>query len=284
MPAHIYQRTGNYVAAAKANVAGADADRAFIKKYGGENMYSLMYYNHNLDFGATSYAMVGQYQEARALADEVSASAAEIAKTLPPIEPFTIDATKVLLRFNKWLDILRVPAETSGPYSAAFRQFARGIAFARLGNIEGAKSELRTLEAARASLSGENGFLQNSPKALIAVAAPLLEGQIAEGSGDRTAAIAAYSRAVEAEDALGYNEPADWYYPVRETLGAALLRNGEFVDAEQVFRADLDRNPNNPRSLFGLAAALRGQGRAAGGVTESFKKAWKGGALRIEDF
>jgi tetratricopeptide (TPR) repeat protein len=110
MPAHIYQRTGNYVAAAKANVAGADADRAFIKKYGGENMYSLMYYNHNLDFGATSYAMAGQYQEARALADEVSASAATIAKTLPPIEPFTTDTMKVLLRFNKWFDILRTPA------------------------------------------------------------------------------------------------------------------------------------------------------------------------------
>jgi Flp pilus assembly protein TadD len=133
-------------------------------------------------------------------------------------------------------------------------------------------------------LSAENGFLQNSPKGLIAVAAPLLEGKIAEGSGDRAAAIAAYRRAIEAEAALGYNEPADWYYPVRETLGAALLRNGDFAEAETVFRADLDRNPNNPRSLFGLAEALRKQGRPAGSVTASFKKAWKGGPLRIDDF
>src|SRR5581483_722723 len=52
MPAHIYERTGNYAGAAKANENAAAADRRFVKKYGGEGVYALMYYNHNLQFGA----------------------------------------------------------------------------------------------------------------------------------------------------------------------------------------------------------------------------------------
>src|SRR5213079_3350567 len=111
----------------------------------------------------------------------------------------------------------------------------------------------------RAKLGDDTGFLQNSGKALAAVMAPLIDGRMAEAGGDRAAAVAAYRKAVEAEDALNYDEPADWFYPTRETLGAALLRSGDFVAAEQVFRADLSRNPKNPRSLFGLAEALKGQ-------------------------
>jgi len=101
--------------------------------------------------------------------------------------------------------------------------------------------------------------------------------------GDRAAAIDAYRRAVAAEDALDYDEPADWYYPTRETLGAALLRNQQFAEAEKVFRDDLQRNPRNPRSLWGLAESLRAQGKSAAKPRAEFAKAWKDGALKVED-
>jgi tetratricopeptide (TPR) repeat protein len=278
MPAHIYQRTGNYLGAAAANTAGVKADRQFMKAHGPEGMYPMMYYSHNLDFGAASFAMVGQFDRAKELADEMTSNAAKMAKAMAPIEPFTSDSLKVLLRFGKWTDVLRAPDQSGGPISSAFRHFARATAFARLGNVAGAKSEQQAFETDRAKMSDETGFLQNSGKALAAVMAPLIEGRIAEAEGNRRTAIAAYRRAVEAEDALNYNEPADWFYPTRETLGAALLRDGGFAEAEKAFRDDLTRNPDNPRSLYGLAEALKAQKKPAQKTMAAFKRAWRGGA------
>jgi len=259
MPAHIYQRTGNYLGAAAANKAGAVADRAFIKANGPDGMYPTMYYSHNLDFGAASYAMAGQFLKAKEFADEMTANAVKMAAHMPPIDPFASSSLKVLVRFERWTEVLRAPDQSAGPISSAFRHFARATAFARLGNVAGARSEQRAYEADAAKLTDDTGFLQNSGKALAAVMAPLIEGRIAEAEGNRAAAVAAYRRAVDAEDALNYNEPADWFYPTRETLGTALLRAADFAAAEQVFRDDLTRNPRNPRSLSGLAAALKGQ-------------------------
>jgi tetratricopeptide (TPR) repeat protein len=277
MPAHIYQRTGNYSGAAAANVAGVKADREFVKMHG-QGMYSMMYYSHNLDFGAASYAMVGQFKEAKELADEMTSNAQKMAKEMAPIEPFISDSLKVLVRFGKWADVITVPDQSAGPISSTFRHYARGVAFAHLGNIEGARAEEKQLAAERSKLTDETGFLQNSGKALAAVMEPLLEGEIAESEGNRSAAIASYRRAVEAEDALNYNEPADWFYPTRETLGAALLKNGDYVEAERVFRDDLSRNPDNPRSLYGLAEALKAQKKPAAKTTAAFKRAWRGDA------
>ncbi|HEX7421151.1 MAG TPA: hypothetical protein VF505_14775, partial [Thermoanaerobaculia bacterium] len=110
-----------------------------------------------------------------------------------------------------------------------------------------------------------------------------LEGQIDEASGKRNAAIVAYRKAVAAEDELSYDEPADWFYPTRETLGAALLRKKDFAGAEKVFRADLERTPNNPRSLFGLSKALKAQKKPSAQTDAAFKKNWQGGTLRVED-
>jgi tetratricopeptide (TPR) repeat protein len=282
MPAHIYQRTGNYTGAADANAAGARADRDFMKVHGADNIYSMMYYNHNLDFGAASYAMAGQFDKAKEFADEESGNAVKIVKEMPPIDPFTTASLKVLLRFGKWNDILNVP-DAAGPYSSAFRHFARGTAFARLGRLDEARAELKELDAARPGLSDDTGFMQNTPKTLASIASMLLEGQIAEASGKRNAAIAVYRKAVAAEDALSYDEPADWFYPTRETLGAALLRKKDYAGAEKVFRADLDRNPNNPRSLFGLSRALKGQKKPSAKADTAFKKNWQGGTLRVED-
>lgn len=278
MPAHIYQRTGNYSGAGAANLAGANADREFMKVHGNENMYSAMYYNHNLDFGATSYSMAGDFANAKKFADEITANTLQMAKQMPPVEAFTSDSMKVLARFGRWREILAAPDQSAGPLSSAFRHYARGVAFAKLGNVEGAKSEQKDLDMVRATLGDDPGFLQNPPKSIAAITAALLEGSIAEAEGKTEAAIAAYRRAVEAEDALNYNEPADWFYPTRETLGAALLRSGDYAGAEKVFREDLARNAKNPRSLYGLAQALKAQKKPSAKTLAAFKRAWRGDA------
>ncbi|MEZ5421394.1 MAG: hypothetical protein R2708_29200, partial [Vicinamibacterales bacterium] len=101
-------------------------------------------------------------------------------------------------------------------------------------------------------------------------------------------AIRLWTRAVALADAVPYDEPPVWFYPVRESLGAALLLAGRAVDAEQVFRDDLVRNPRNPRSLFGLHEALVTQGRQddAAWVKRAFDAAWAAAEmpLTLESF
>jgi tetratricopeptide (TPR) repeat protein len=277
MPAHIFQRTGRYDAAARANVNGADADRAFIAKYGQSGIYPAMYYNHNLHFGAYSYMMDGQYVEAMKLAGEVAKNASAMAKDVPDVEAIVATPILTKLRFGRWEEILEWPDPKSGPISTALRHLARGVAFARRGNVAAAESERKLLEGKVAEVPEKSMMFQSSPKDVMKVAVHVLAGRIAEARGDMDSAIAAYRKAVEAEDSLNYNEPSDWFYPVRETLGGALLRSGEAAAAAAVFGDDLQRNPNNPRSLFGLAEALTREGKtaAASKARADYDAAWK---------
>jgi Flp pilus assembly protein TadD len=83
--------------------------------------------------------------------------------------------------------------------------------------------------------------------------------------------------ALDAEAALVYDEPDPWFVPVRESLGAALLRDHDYREAEQVFRADLTQHPGNLRSLLGLSESLRtrGQLKAARAARAEFDHARK---------
>jgi len=283
MPAHIYQRVGNYSGAAKANETAAAVDRQFIAKNGSGGIYPLMYYNHNLQFGTASYAMEGRFADAKRLGDEFGANAAAAAKEMPMVESAAATPLLVLVRFGKWTNVLKAPAANAGPMSAVFSHFARAVAFAQVGDIAAAEREREESENARKALGDDPGIFQNSPKAIAKVAEGIIDGRIAEAKGDRAKALRAYMRAVEAQDALDYDEPPDWFYPVRETLGAALIRAGRYAEAEKVFREDLERNPHNPRSLFGLAEALRKQKKSAAAAMAEFKRNWHGGALRLED-
>jgi tetratricopeptide (TPR) repeat protein len=129
--------------------------------------------------------------------------------------------------------------------------------------------------------------INNKTKDILKIAENVLGAQIALAKKDNAAAIAMLQQAVAIQDALKYNEPQDWFYPVRESLGGVLLMSGDGAGAEKVFRADLDRNPRNPRSLFGLNQSLKAQGRNydAGFVEKQFNSSWKGTGtpLKIED-
>lgn len=284
MPAHIYQRTGNYAGAALANTKAAETDRVFIKNNGADNIYAMMYYNHNLQFGLASYGTIGRFDQARKMADEFSADATTMAKVMPPAEGASASTLLLLVRFGRWIDVLKEKPAAAGPLSTAFSHFARGSAFARLGDTAAAESEQKAFETARANVPDDSGLYQNSEKAIIEVAAHVLAGRIAAAHGDFKQAIAQYTTAVAKEDALDYDEPTDWFYPTRETLGAALLRDKRPAQAEKIFRADIARNPNNPRSLFGLAAALRAQKKDASSATATFRRVWEGGTLTLADY
>jgi Flp pilus assembly protein TadD len=129
--------------------------------------------------------------------------------------------------------------------------------------------------------------VNNKAKDVLKIARDVLGAKIALAKKDNAAAIAQLQEAVSVQDTLKYDEPEDWFFPVRESLGAALLMNGDAAGAEKVFRDDLDHHPRNPRSLFGLEQALRAQKRDydAQFVQKQFQASWKGGAsqLKVED-
>jgi Flp pilus assembly protein TadD len=173
--------------------------------------------------------------------------------------------------------------------ATVFWHFARGMAFAGTGKISDAEAEYKIVSAAEKQTPEDAIFtmpINNKTKDILKIAEDVLGAKIAMAKKDNGSAIAMLQDAVAVQDKLKYNEPQDWFYPVRESLGAAILINGDSAAAEKVFRADLEKNPRNPRSLFGLNQALKAQGRDydAGFVEKQFNSSWKGtGTLKIED-
>jgi tetratricopeptide (TPR) repeat protein len=169
--------------------------------------------------------------------------------------------------------------------TTAFWHFARGSAFAAKGKTELAESERKILENARKETTAdmEFSFYGNKAQTFLELAANILDARIAAAHGENERAIKHWEKAVEIEDGLYYGEPPEWFYPVRESLGAALLLNGHADRAEAVFRADLEQYPRNPRSLFGLLKSLEAQ-KSAGveEVRREFEAAWKNADVTLE--
>ncbi|NNJ16218.1 hypothetical protein CSV86_013820 [Pseudomonas putida CSV86] len=107
--------------------------------------------------------------------------------------------------------------------------------------------------------------------------AKVLADDLAQLKGDNNAQIlAAWRKAVEVQDGLWYNEPPDWYYTVRESLGYAYLAQGKALDAERVFTEDLSENRLSGRSLNGLKLSLEAQKKPVSAELEQkLATAWR---------
>jgi tetratricopeptide (TPR) repeat protein len=288
MPSHIYMRTGFYAAAARQNEEAARVDEAYIKATNAQGIYPLMYYSHNLDFLAAAEAMAGRYAAARRAAGELESLIEPVVKDMPMAEFALARPILIDLRFRRFDAVLKrpEPAESLVLTRAVWR-YARGVSLAAKGDVDGALEERAALDVALAAVPKDAMWILNPAHDVLGVAAPALDARIAEAKGDRKGAVAAWRKAVAAEDAIPYDEPPDWYYPVRESLGAALFFDGDKKEAEEVFREDLKRNPRNPRSLFGLWESLKAQKKSSDAewVRHQFQEAWKGAdvGIRMED-
>jgi tetratricopeptide (TPR) repeat protein len=282
MPAHIYIRTGDYEAAVKTNQKAALADQAYMKAGAAEGIYSMMYYSHNLHFIAMAAAMNGNYLESRRGAQMLAANVGPHVKEMPPLEGFMTVPLAVEVRFHKWNEILKAPHPDPAMHTAAvFWHFARGLALASTGKLEEAEAEHKFVAEAEEKTSPDAIFqmpINNKTKDILKIAENVLGAKISLAKNDMDATVNQLRAAVAVQDSLKYDEPQDWFYPVRESLGAVLLKIGDDAGAEEAFRADLERNPRNPRSLFGLEQALKAQQRTydAGFVRKQFDANWKG--------
>jgi tetratricopeptide (TPR) repeat protein len=282
MPAHIYIRTGDYEAALKTNQKAALVDQAYIKGGAAEGIYSMMYYSHNLHFIAMAAAMNGNYLESRRGAQLLAANVGPHAKDMPPLEGFMTVPLAVEVRFHKWNEILKTPQPDPALHTATvFWHFARGLALAATEKLDEAEAEHKIVAETEEKTPPDAIFqmpINNKTKDILKIAENVLGAKISLEKNDMDATVNQLRAAVAIQDSLKYDEPQDWFYPVRESLGAVLLKIGDDAGAEEVFRADLERNPRNPRSLFGLEQALKAMDKAydAGFVRKQFDANWKG--------
>jgi tetratricopeptide (TPR) repeat protein len=282
MPAHVYIRTGDYDAAVKTNQKAATADEAYINASGAQGIYPMMYYSHNLHFIAMCSAMNGNYAESKKAADMLAAHVAPAVKDMPPLEGFMTIPMAVEVRFHRWSDILAAkPPDPAMKVSTVFYHFARGMALAATGKVADAEAEHKLVSEAEQATPEDVVFampVNNKAKDILKIAKNVLGAKIALAKNDNEGAITMLRQAVVVQDSLKYDEPPDWFFPVRESLGAVLLSSGNALEAEKVFREDLDHNPRNPRSLFGLREALKAQKRDydAGFIQKQFDASWKG--------
>lgn len=284
MPSHIYSRTGDYAEAAQANVDAIAADREYIARTGNQGLYTMMYYNHNIHFLAAASAMKGRYADSIKAARELEANVKPHVKAMPMLEMFVPYPKVALVRFARWNDVLNEPKpEPELKITTAFWHFARGSAYAATNQAPKAEAELTALQALIKTVPADAPLGNSGAVNVLKVADLALAGKIAYAKGDKQTAFALLTKAVAAEDATSYNEPADWDLPVREFLGGALLASGDYVTAESVFRAELEKRPRNGRALFGLAESLRKQGKnsSAQMVQQEFETAWQSADTKL---
>ncbi len=288
MPGHVYIRTGDFEAAVKTNQLAAAADRAYLQSSGSQGMYGAMYYSHNLHFIAACASMNGNYAEAQKAAGMLAEHVGPLVKDVPPLEGFMTVPLAVEVRFQKWDEILNLPQPNAAMKTTTiYWHFARGMALAGKGKLAEAEAEHRIVREAADKTPPDQVFampVNNKTKDVLTIAVNVLGAKIALARNNSTDAIAMLRRAVAVQDSLNYDEPPDWFYPVRESLGAVLLLSGNAAEAEKVFREDLEHNPRNPRSLFGLSEALRAQNRAydAQFVDKQFQANWKGTDIKLK--
>lgn len=292
MPAHVYVRTGNYAAAVKSNQAAVAADSDYLRDHTFANLaYKLGYAEHNLVFMVYSASMDGEFEAAYRAASELDTEARALIESMPPAEGYIENSILIQVRFARWNEVLALPAPDAKLQGLTFFwHYARGCAFAVAGQAAKAESERDAMEEIYKKLPAGPAFgmMTNSWETMHGMAANSLSARIAVAHGDFAGAVERWQAAISIEDQMRYHEPPDWFYPMRESLGAALLRAGKTMEAEKIFRDDLERNPRNPRSLFGLWKTLEAEHKSADAdwVRRSFEQSWKGGELqlRIEDF
>jgi tetratricopeptide (TPR) repeat protein len=268
MPSHVDIRRGRWQQAVDTNLNAVEADRRYRQIAGTPKGLVPLYVAHNRHMLAYAAMMTGQ----RALAmKHIRAMVAELPRDFLKenamlAEGYLAMPLEVLVRFGRWDEILAEPDHSAEymPFTRAFQHAARAIAYAAKGDVALAR-KAQGVYLERAKLLPKDDFIwgNNSCEAILGVVTPMVEGEILIREDKLDAGIAELREAIKLEDALKYDEPPGWLIPVRHSLGAILIRNGRFAEAEQVYREDLARLPDNGWSLYGLTESLRAQKKNA---------------------
>jgi tetratricopeptide (TPR) repeat protein len=283
MPSHIYTRTGDYDRAIEANLRALAADRAYSEQNPGD-VEQAMYLDHDLESLAVALSTAGRFERARqAVATSGPGHGHGAATAHNKGQVFSPITLSVLLRFFRWSDVVQMPAPPPGAPTLLLYHFGRAIAYSRLSEWPRAEAERRAFDREASKVPPTAMYRSNPMRAVLDVFRDVLDARFATRRGDTAVEIEAWRRAAVRQDQLTYHEPAPIYYPVRESLGAALFRAARYVEAERVFQDDLTWTPRNGRSLFGLWQTLVKMDRKteADAAQRRFREAWAGSDVEL---
>jgi tetratricopeptide (TPR) repeat protein len=286
MPGHIDLRLGDYDRAVIANQHAIEADRKYVEATGHTGFYTL-YRAHNYHFLAYAAMFEGRKElsvaAAREMIDEVPL---DMVRAFPDfLDAFIAVPIHVMVRFGMWKELLAEPAPPEDLLAAtAFWYYGRTVANASLGNVKDGEVSLQQFKDAAAKVPETRTLGNNSVEVLLEIGLLMAEGELEYRRGNYNRAFELLRDAVEKDVALKYDEPWGWMQPVRHALGALLLEQNQLVEAEQVYRADLELHPENGWALYGLQECLERRGKAeeAQDVAVLFKERWARADISIK--
>jgi hypothetical protein len=282
MPGHIWLVLGDWDMAVAVNDRAAAVDRQYFAETGVTSSYT-MYYVHNLHFLTYARWMQGNRAQSMRAAADMTAAVAPMMAIMPEMaDAFNAIAALGLARFHDWDAILKTPQPMPELKASLFIwRYSRALALAARGDRTGAAKEQAALEEIRKAAPADAQWGLNKLSDVAAVASEVVAARLAPSPAE---AVPHWRRAVALQDGLTYDEPPAWYYPIRESLGAALLGAGNAAEAERVFRDGVNRSPRNGRMLFGLMESLRAQQKTeeAEWVRKEFAAAWAKADIKLK--
>lgn len=281
MPSHVYIRTGEYHKGVLINEQAADADSSYIAQCKVQGAYPLVYYPHNIHFLAACAFLEGNSKKAMNAAWGIARKAnKDFMHQFGAIQHYSIIPYYMLVQLGRWDEILQLPEPSDSLlYPKAIWHYARGMAYAAKGKSNEANTAMNAIKniAKDETVQKVTIWEMNKVTDLINIASVTLEGEIFARNKQYDKAIQSLTKAVGLEDALMYQEPPDWFFSIRLSLGHWLNQAKRFPEAEQVYRKDLETFPANGWALKGLYNSLKGQGKAAEAraTDTQFQLAWK---------
>ncbi|HHT0593158.1 TPA: tetratricopeptide repeat protein [Legionella anisa] len=279
MPAHIYFLTGKYHQGSESNLQAIHAYSTYNKiciqqGFAPEINYLYM---HNYDFLRSTATMEGRQKLALWAARTMLAPPFnDWLKNEASLQWFIPIPYYVQARFALWSELLKEPKPANEyQYAVGMWHYAKGMALSHTHQIKQAQHELDELkkiveEGPNNKNLGKNGV------ALLKIASAVLTAHLANLQGDEQETINQLNVALKIQHDMGYHEPPDWYFPVKEILGDAYLKWNHPLEAIKMYKADLKEYPDNGWALFGLFNSLNKMGHTkdAERVEKKFHEAW----------
>lgn len=281
MPSHVYYRIGRFKQSLDHNMKAVAVDQQFVENHDAHPMYEFGYFTHNIHFAMTSAMMIGDGEAALSMAELLDEKLPEsMAVAVPFAQPIKASPYYAMVMFAEPSNILNTDSPPDDiPFLKASWHYARGEAFAKLGDADGAYREMEAI--AEIIANGDFSALEAAdiPAVdILRISQLTVAARAAALEEKYDTAIEAMTEAVSLQEGLRYTEPPFWYYPAKQTLAAMVLQGGDAERAEQLFLESLTYSPNNAWVLYGLSEAYKAEGdkSAAKYAAGMFKKAWGG--------
>ena len=289
MPSHIYYRVGRYEDSLKSNQDAVKVDEAYLAQTGATGVYPLGYTSHNIHFVLVSAQLLGDKATVLAAADKLDGWIGnDVATAIPIAQPIKAAPYFAWAQYGDADKLVALPQPAGAPpYVEAMWHYARGVGLAEKGDAAGARAEAGKIEALEktADWSATDQFAIPA-RDILRVAGNVVLARAAQATGDANGEITYFQAAAGIQDSIPYMEPPYWYYPVRQSLGAALLKAGRAKEAVDQFRAALDGTRKSAWALYGLREAAKATGDSATEqqAADAFAKTWRGdpGFLNLE--